>query len=81
MTVVSNTSPLLNLAAIGEAALLGKLYPSLVVPSEVTAELRRLRATQPRFSSAQLPAFVAVATLQNPHVALALIGELDLFGH
>ena len=77
MTVVSNTSPILNLTAIGEAGLLEKLYPTLLVPSEVAAEIRRLRDTQPRFRSAHLPAFVEIATLQNPHVATALQGELD----
>lgn len=77
MTVVSNTSPILNLAAIGEAGLLEKLYPSLLVPSEVAAEIQRLRDTQSRFQSARLPAFVEVATLQSPHVAIALAGELD----
>jgi predicted nucleic acid-binding protein len=77
VTVVSNTSPILNLTAIGEAGLLEKLYPLLLVPSEVAVEIQRLSHAQPRFQSAHLPAFAEVATLQNPHVAIALVGELD----
>ena len=77
MTVVSNTSPILNLAAIGEVHLLEVLFPSLLVPFEVAAEIERLRRTQSRFQSASLPTFVEVATLQATHVAIALAGELD----
>lgn len=78
MTVVSNTSPILNLAAIGELGLLEKIFPALLVPSEVAAEIQRLAAVQPRFLSAKLPAAAQVCALQNPNVALTLAGELDL---
>ena len=77
MTVVSNTSPILNLAAIGETGLLEKLYASLHVPFEVAAEIQRLRESQLRFQSAYMPSFVDVVTLQNPQVAIVLSGELD----
>ncbi len=77
MTVVSNTSPLLNLAAIGAADLLERLYSSLLVPSEVATEFQRLSDTRNRFQSVPLPAFLEVAPVRNPHVATALAGELD----
>jgi predicted nucleic acid-binding protein len=39
MPVVSNTSPLLNLAAIGEAGLLTKLFGSITAPTAVRDEI------------------------------------------
>jgi hypothetical protein len=77
VTVVSNTSPLVNLAAIGEADLLKRLYSSLLVPNEVAAELQRLSTAHTRFRSVRLPEFVEVAKVQNPQVTIALAGELD----
>lgn len=77
MTVVSNTSPILNLAAIGELDLLEKLFPALLVPSEVAAEIQRLAAVQPRFQTVRLPSSAQVCALQNQNVAIALAGELD----
>ena len=38
MTIVSDTSPVLNLAAIGSLHLLGSLYPSVIIPPAVQAE-------------------------------------------
>lgn len=39
MTVVSNTSPLTNLAAIGQFALLHELYGTIQIAEEVWEEL------------------------------------------
>ena len=39
--VVSNTSPILNLAVIGRTGLLQELFPTLLVPPEVVSEIRR----------------------------------------
>ena len=78
MTVISNTSPILNLAAIGEVKILERLYSSILVPSAVADEVQRLRATQSRFRTADLPAFVEMAVLQNPHLAIALTGEVHM---
>lgn len=77
MRVVSNTSPILNLAAIGELSLLDKLFPALLVPTEVAVEIQRLSAVQPRFQTVRLPPSAQVCALQNQNVAIALAGELD----
>jgi predicted nucleic acid-binding protein len=74
--VVSNTSPVLNLAAIGEVKILERLYSSILVPSIVAEEVRRLRNSQCRFRTADLPTYVEIAIPQNPHLTLALTGEL-----
>src|SRR4051812_33841260 len=52
MLVVSNTSPLLNLAAIGETSLLTKLFGSLIAPEKVRGEIAALRQRDPRFAAA-----------------------------
>lgn len=42
MLIVSNTSPLSNLAIIGELSLLQSVYPKILIPSIVETELMRL---------------------------------------
>lgn len=39
MNVVSNTSPLCNLAVIDEISLLQQIYPKILIPPIVQAEL------------------------------------------
>lgn len=41
MSVVSDTSPLLNLTSIGKLDLLGQLYREVIIPPAVIVELRR----------------------------------------
>ena len=45
MKVVSNTSPLLNLALIGELSLLQHLFDRIFVPDAVRSELIASRST------------------------------------
>lgn len=47
MLIVSNTSPLSNLAVIGELSLLQTIYPTILIPPIVQIELMRLPETQP----------------------------------
>ena len=42
MIVVSDTSPITNLMAIGELEMLRQLFGEIIVPPEVYAELRRV---------------------------------------
>ena len=46
MVIVSNTSPLSNLVIIGEVALLQEIYPKILIPPAVKAELVRLPVLQ-----------------------------------
>lgn len=46
MIVISDTSPILNLAAVGQLELLLKLYRKVAMPPEVERELRRNGFTQ-----------------------------------
>lgn len=54
MLIVSNTSPLSNLAVIGEINLLQQIYPKILIPPIVHTELMSFPEIQP-----------AIATLIN----------------
>ena len=57
MIVVSDTSPITALLAVGKADLLKQLFGEVVIPNAVGAELRR---THP-----ELPAWLRVQSLKN----------------
>lgn len=78
MIVVSNASPILNLVAIGQGGLLHSLFPSLIVPAEVAAEISQLRESRSRFRSVRLPEFLEIRKLHCAHVKTALATELDV---
>jgi len=54
VVVVTNTSPLLNLAAIGEARLLPALFGRVTAPNMVREEIDSLRLRDQRFRSAEI---------------------------
>lgn len=81
MIVVSDTSPLLNLAAVGRADLLGALYGVIIIPPAVAAELDSVPRRFPRFASAAGTAsldFVQTEPLPASVDAGALLAELAL---
>jgi predicted nucleic acid-binding protein len=77
MTVVSNTSPVLNLACVGELGLLRQLYGGVSIPEEVSRELMKLKQSNPRFGRIDLPDFVRVVKGSDPIRVQALMLELD----
>jgi len=77
MTVVSNTSPILNLACIGELRLLEALYGRVLIPPQVRSEIERLKETEPRFRDVSLPSFVQVVEEINRVRIEALTLDLD----
>ncbi len=82
MLIVSDTSPLLNLAAVGRADLLGSLYGAIVIPPAVQGELASLARRDPRFAAiALLPPFVRVQPLPGDVDAGAILAELALLLH
>ena len=60
MLVVSDTSVLVNLAVIGEADILSRLFKVVVAPEAVRAEFQRLASSELRFRSAVWPEWVEV---------------------
>lgn len=82
MLVVSDTSPVLNLAAVGRADLLASLYGEIVVPPAVQGELALLPQRYPRFAAATLrPSFLRVEPLPGDVDAGALLAELAMQLH
>jgi predicted nucleic acid-binding protein len=82
MLVVSDTSPLLNLAAVGRADLLGSLYEAVVIPPAVQKELASLSRRDSRFASAALlPPTVRVQPLPSDVDTVAVLAELHLLLH
>jgi hypothetical protein len=75
--VVSNTSPVLNLACIGEQAILEKLFGTVQVPPAVQTEVERLRRDQPKFARVELPPFTPITAVRNRALVAALSLELD----
>jgi uncharacterized protein len=94
MIVVSNTSPIINLAAIGQVGLLAQLYRTILIPPAVYHEVVVRGQGQPGSAEVQTGAWVKVrpvasiaAIVQaNPRlnpgeaeaIALALAEQADL---
>lgn len=69
MIVVSDTSPITSLIAIGRVELLKALFGDVLVPPAVADELRR--------SHAELPSFIVVSQVNDLARVAALEHELD----
>ncbi|MFN0069701.1 MAG: DUF3368 domain-containing protein [Limisphaerales bacterium] len=61
MTVVTDTSVVLNLCFIGQQGLLSRLFTALLAPPRVAAEFQRLAASDPRFQGLVFPPVIRIA--------------------
>jgi hypothetical protein len=77
MTMVSNASPLINLARIGLLDLLPKLYGALLVPSAVWDEVVVQGAGQAGAEEVRTAGWIARQEIENEPLAQALRQELD----
>ena len=68
MIVISDTSCVTNLLAIGEESLLERLFTEVVIPEAVWRELRR--------EHAQLPGFIRIAAVRDVGAARNLASDL-----
>ena len=73
MTVVSNTSPIINLAAIQQVTLLHQLYGRLIIPSAVYHEIVVQGAGQPGAQEVQTEAWFEHQPLADPGQVLNLL--------
>ena len=76
MMVVSNTSPLINLAAIGHLDLLRALYETVHIPTAVYWEVTRFE-DQPGAESVQSLEWITSRTCPRPDLATVLREDLD----
>ena len=65
MIVVSDTSPIINLAAIGELGLLPKLYNSIILPTAVFDEITITGAGLPSDAEIRNADWVEVRSPKN----------------
>jgi predicted nucleic acid-binding protein len=77
MIVVSNTSPIINLAAIGRLAGLQQLYGEVIIPPAVYDEIVISGAGQPGAMEIGEAAWMKVQPIANQALATALRMELD----
>lgn len=78
MIIVSDTSPILNLAVIGQLHLLQKLYGKVVVPQAVYTEIVIAGAGQIGAKEVAQAEWVESKQITNRPLATSLEGELDI---
>ena len=78
MRVITNTSPLLNLAAIGRTDILSKLFGNVCAPEAVLSEINSLRQSDLRFSAAVMDSRVTFVAVKNCAQITLLSLHLDL---
>lgn len=79
MTVVCNTSPISNLAAIGQLTLLQQLYGSIVIPLGVADEIAKVAAIYTQAALVPKQPWITIQSVKDAAVVQRLQGEkLDL---
>ncbi len=77
MKVISNTSPVINLAGVDSLDLLRKLYGNLIIPAAVFYEIAILGAGEPGCQEVQTLPWIATGSVQNSALVSYLRMELD----
>jgi predicted nucleic acid-binding protein len=77
MIVVCNTSPIINLAAIGQLALLQQLYARVIIPEAVYHEIAVRGRGQPGSTEVRNLEWIEKSYLVNRVLATALEVDLD----
>lgn len=77
MIVVSDASPLINLARISELSLLRKLYGALIIPQAVWQEVVVSGAGQPGAETIEAASWIEARSVRNEHLVRALRQDLD----
>jgi predicted nucleic acid-binding protein len=78
MVVVSDTSPIINLAAIGYLQLLPDLFTEIVVPTAVYNEVVIQGVGEPGAQELNHATWVKVIDVNNPLLISELLQDLDL---
>ena len=77
MTIISNASPLINLARIGQLSLLERLYGDLTIPEAVWNEVVVEGRGQPGAKEVETASWIRVQPATNRELVQALRQELD----
>ena len=74
--VISNATPLISLALIGQLELLQRLYTSVLIPPAVQAEVLAGGAGRPGYAELRRASWLHLSPLQDPRRA-DLLSDLD----
>ena len=77
MTIVSNTSPITNLAGIGKLNLLHQLYGTITIPQAVYNEMAGLSRTVPGTLEVQTLPWIVTQSVTDPNQVASLRAILD----
>ncbi|MDS3860139.1 DUF3368 domain-containing protein [Thermosynechococcaceae cyanobacterium BACA0444] len=82
MIIVSNTSPISNLAKVGKLSLIQEIYGSILISTAVYEELLDERAGEKIVTAVQSASFLEVCSVQNQKLVAELrtyinIGEVE----
>jgi predicted nucleic acid-binding protein len=75
--VISNTSPLVNLAAVGQLQLLQQLYDQVIIPSAVYHEIVVAGAGQPGAKEVKAYDWIKIRQVENRTIVASLQLEID----
>jgi len=76
--IVSNTSPLMNLAIIGQLNLLRKIFPRVFVPEEVQTELTIDGRGKPGADEIMGADWIETLSVRNTELVRSLNKDLDI---
>jgi predicted nucleic acid-binding protein len=77
VTIVSNTSPITNLAAIEQLDLLQQLYTQIIIPQAVYRELTNIPYPVPGTIEVQTLPWIQTQSVSNRDRVVQLLTELD----
>lgn len=77
MIVVSNSSPIMNLAAVGQLNLLERLYEKVLIPEAVSQELSAIGSEQPEVAASQTLSWIETRAVADRSLVDLLLLELD----
>ncbi|BBD64188.1 hypothetical protein NIES4072_21500 [Nostoc commune NIES-4072] len=78
MTIVSNTSPISNLAKVGQINLLQQLYETVLIPTAVYDELLDERAGEDVITAVQSAIWLKIQVVQNQELVSELRNLINL---
>lgn len=78
MIIVSNTSPISNLAKVGQINLLQQLYKTVLIPTAVYEELLDERAGEDVIKAVQSAIWLKIQVVQNQELVSELRNLINL---
>ncbi|MEW6201364.1 MAG: DUF3368 domain-containing protein [bacterium] len=77
MIVVSNTSPIMNLAVIGQLNLLERLYGRVFIPEAVIQELSVIKPEEHKLPIIKIPSWIESRAVKDSPLVHSIAFELD----